>query len=336
MNHTFRATTRFLAHRVAAGLLVSALAGAWPGAAVLAGEGFEITRPDGRLRVTLDGELVTEYVYQGERKPILYPVIGPGGIPMTRNYPMKEVEGEAKDHPHHRSLWYTHGRVNGVDFWDERSGTGKTVHEAFDKVEAGKDQATIVARNRWVAPDGKVVLTDTRTIRIHAAPDARILDYDITLHASEGPVVFGDTKEGTMGIRTHPALRLRNDERRGVKSANGKAVNSEGVGGREVWGKRAKWVDYWGDIDGKTLGVAIFDHPSNPRHPTWWHAREYGLIAANPFGIHDFEKKPAGTGDMTIPGGESRTFRYRFILHEGDVKQAKIAGRYADYARSGD
>jgi hypothetical protein len=102
----------------------------------------------------------------------------------------------------------------------------------------------------------------------------------------------------------------------------------------EAWRKRADWCDYCGPVGGKTVGVAIFDHPDNPRHPTWWHVRDYGLFAANPFGIHDFEKKPKGTGDSTLPAGQSITFRYRFYFHRGNETQARVAERYQEYVRS--
>jgi len=162
----------------------------------------------------------------------------------------------------------------------------------------------------------------------------RYIDIGVTIHASHGDVTFGDTKEGTMGIRMHPLLRLQTDEKRGNHTAKGNAVNSEGIEGKAIWGKRAQWVDYWAPIDGQTVGIAIFDHPSNPRHPTWWHARYYGLVAANPFGIHDFENKPEGTGDMKIASGESVSFRYRFLFHKGDAKQANVVGEYKSFAET--
>ncbi|UCH63643.1 MAG: PmoA family protein [Fidelibacterota bacterium] len=294
-----------------------------------------ITALEGKLRVEVGGDLFTEYIYEGGFKPILYPVIGPHGIGMTRNFPMKDdVEGEGDDHPHQRSLWFTHGEVNEVNFWGESPGCGKTVQAELLQAEGGPDHGVIRTRNLWVGSDGKVQLSDTRTIGFRAVPGARIIDYQVTIHASEGDVTFSDTKEGTMGVRTHPNLRLENDPERGVTTANGQAVNSEGVEGRDVWGKRAKWVDYWGTIDGKTVGVAIFDHPGNPRHPTWWHARHYGLIAANPFGVHDFEDKPEGEGDLLIKAGDSVTFAYRFLFHEGDTGKAGIADQYERYAAS--
>ena len=290
---------------------------------------------EGKLRVEIDGRLFTEYRYQGYEKPILYPIIGPYEIGMTRNYPMRKgVKGEAVDHPHHQSMWFTHGNVNGIDFWSIGDKAGRTVHDRLLRAEGGPERGVIATANRWVAPDGTVVCTDTRELTFHTVGEARLIDWKITLFASQGDVHFGDTKEGTMGIRTHPNLRLKNDERQGVTTANGHATNSEGQMDGALWGKRAKWVDYWGEIDGHKLGMAIFDHPQNFRSPTWWHARDYGLVAANPFGIHDFEAKAKGAGDYTLANGDTLTLRYRFVFHPGDLLAAKVAELYEDFARS--
>ena len=294
-----------------------------------------LTKSEDKVRVEIDGELFAEYIYQGQPKPILYPVIGPHGIGMTRNYPMvSDSFGEAHDHPHHQSLWFTHGSVNDIDFWSILEGAGRILHDQFLRLKAGGGRAVIRSTNRWLGPDGKLVCTDTRQISFGISDSARNISWTITIHASSGDLRFGDTKEGAMGIRTHPQLRLTANPERGVKSVSGNAANSEGVTGADIWGKRASWVDYWGPIDDQVVGIAIFDHPSNLRHPTWWHARTYGLVAANPFGIHDFEGKPDGAGDMTVPAGESITLRYRFVFHEGDANQAKIAERYAAFAKS--
>jgi hypothetical protein len=155
---------------------------------------------------------------------------------------------------------------------------------------------------------------------------SRFIDYAVTIKASEGEVTFGDTKEGTMGLRSHPALNLKGSV------AKGQCVNSEGESGGAIWGRHAKWVDYWGPVDGKVVGIACFDHPGNLRHPTTWHARDYGLIAANPFGLHDFEKAPKGAGKHVVKRGESLTLRYRWLFHEGDAKTADVAGKWAQWA----
>lgn len=293
------------------------------------GAGVQISNLTGKVRIEIDGDLFTEYHYSGAPHLYYYPVIGPGGRMMTRHFPMKkDVEGEASDHPHHRSIWFSHGEVNGVDFWSESSKAGQIVHDKFLELKSGQQSGVIRSANKWVAPDGAVVCTDEQTFRVYNRPKTeRLFDFEITLQAGDKPVVFGDTKEGTMGIRVAETMRLKG------KVGQGHIVQSTGVRDEETWGKRAEWCDYHGPVDGKVVGVAIFDHPSNPRHPTWWHVRDYGLFAANPFGVHDFEKKPAHTGDLTIPAGGKVTFRYRFYFHEGDEKAGRVAARYADYAR---
>ncbi len=304
-------------------------------AAVCRAAEFTVKEHDDRIDVQIDGQPFTTYLHEGFPKPILYPIYGPHGIPITRNWPIKkDVPGESRDHVHHKSMWFAHSPVNGVDFWSESKNAGREVQTKLVRAEGGKDRAVIETTNDWQDAKGKVILSDTRILRFSLVPVGRVIDWRIDLHASHGPVTFGDSKEGTMAIRTRPELRLVTSSQRGATAAKGQAVNSEGVRGTAVWAKRADWVDYWADVEGKTIGVAIFDHPDNLRHPTWWHAREYGLISANPFGIHDFEKgKPAGAGNLTIPEGKSITLRYRFIFHEGNPENAKIAELYEQYAK---
>ena len=299
-----------------------------------AGEkGVKITELDDKVRVEINGELFTEYHFKGAPHVYFHPVIGPGKTPMTRNFPMKQVEGEERDHVHHRSLWYSHGAVNGVDFWAETGKAGKIAHDKFLELKSGAESGVIRSQNNWIAPDGKVVCTSEQTFRVYARPaNERIFDFDVTLKAADKEVVLGDTKEGSMGIRVAETMRSKPNKHNAGKPG-GQIVLSTGVTGDDTWGKRAEWCDYHGPVEGKTLGVAIFDHPTNPRHPTWWHVRNYGLFAANPFGIHDFEKKPAGSGDMKIPANQSVTFRYRFYLHEGDEKQGRVAEYYKEYAK---
>ncbi len=324
-----------------------ALAVAWFGGRLALGEtptpksaSIEVKRLDDKIRVELDGKLFTEYVYTDTPRPILFPVIGPHEIAMTRSYPMvKDVEGETHDHVHHRSLWFTHGAVNGVDFWAEGRGSGKIVQDEVTRAESDTSGGVIETKNSWVRPDGKTVCTDTRIHTFGATAAGRTIDFEVTIHASHGDLTLGDTKEGTMAIRTHPLLRLAaNKSHGGTDQANGRMINSEGVRGKgalgnPAWGQRAKWVDYWGDVEGHVVGIAIFDHPSNPRHPTTWMARGYGLVGANPFGLHDYLGEAPGSGDMLIKSGDSVTFRYRFLFHEGDVEQAKIAERYDEWAK---
>ncbi|MHB1033342.1 MAG: DUF6807 domain-containing protein [Pirellulales bacterium] len=302
---------------VAGGLLVVATAAQ---AAELA-----VEKSDRGVTVRIDGQLFTEYLIQSGPKPILWPVIGPTGKPMTRSYPMKKVAGEKEDHVHHRSLWFTHGSVNGVDFWAEGVKSGQTVHREFLKVEGGA-RATIATRNDWIGPDGKKVCEDVRTVVLGGDRESRWIDYEIVVKATEGPVKFGDTKEGSFGIRVADSMSV--DRKRG-----GRIINSKGQSDDAAWGKPAAWVDYSGPVEGENLGIAILNHPSSFRYPTCWHVRTYGLFAANPFGLRDFQGSEKVDGSHTIPAGQSMTLRYRILLHKGDEKAGKVAEAFASYAK---
>jgi len=300
---------------------------------VSAESGIKITQQPEKLRVEVNGQLFTEYHFAGAPHVYFYPVLGPGGAPITRNWPMKDVEGEEHDHQHHRSLWYSHGAVNGIDFWAEGTNSGKILHDMFLEVRDGPEVGVIRSSNRWVAPGGEVVIMDERVFRVYALPDnERVFDFEVTLKAGDKDVVLGDTKEGSMAIRVNEGMRLTKAKN---QRGSGRIVQSTGVRDGQTWGKRADWCDYYGPVNGKTVGIAIFDHPSNPKHPTWWHVRDYGLFAANPFGVHDFEKQEAGAGNVTIPKGQSLTFKYRFYMHEGDEAKAKVAERYQEYVKPG-
>jgi hypothetical protein len=305
----------------------------------------KVTRSDDRVRVELGGQLFTEFIFKGAPKPYCYPVLAADGTQMNRDFPMKKVEGEDQDHPHHRSVFFTHGDVNGFDFWSE-GGSARQGKIVTDDVKAStKDGTAIIeAKNRWVQPDGNVACTDETTIRARAIPDGRILDYEVTIKApADKPVVFRDTKEGSMSIRVAQWMTPPH----GKKKAEGKGVIVNDSGLRDTpeslmksgksnatWGKKAAWVDYHAPKDGKIYGVAMFDHPKNPRHPTWWHVRDYGLFSANPFGQHDFEnkKEEPRLGDFTIEAGKSVTFRWRLYFHMGDEKGGKVAEHFKEYA----
>jgi hypothetical protein len=289
----------------------------------------DLHQEQGKVRIDVNGQHFTDFIFEGYSRPILFPILGPGGAKMTRNYPLAPGENEDHDHPHHKSFWWGHGDMNGVDFWAEgkdAKNAGTVVQQEFTKVASGTT-GIIGTKNKYLDKDGKQICTDERTLKVYSNGPGQMFDFDITLHASNGDLTFGDTKEGTMAMRLAETMRLKG------KVGKGHIVNSEGVRDDATWGKHANWVDYYGPVDGKTVGVAIFDHPSNPRHPTTWHVRDYGLFAANPFGLHDFEKTPAGTGNLTVKAGEKITFRYRFYIHSGDEKEAKVKEAYEKYAK---
>ncbi|HYW77971.1 MAG TPA: PmoA family protein [Thermoguttaceae bacterium] len=283
----------------------------------------EITaeQSDGRVVVQIDGKPFTEYVTDFNGTPILWPIIGPTGKPMTRAYPMGDNPEEKKDHPHHRSMWFNHGDVNGLSFWHKET----IKHREFVRVESG-DQAVVVTRNDWVSPDGERVCEDERTLTFATDGDARWIDFDITVKATDQTVKFGDTKEGSMGVRVAASMKV--DAKKG-----GEIVNSEGQIDGGTWGKRAAWVDYHGPVDSETVGIAILNHPSSFRFPTYWHVRTYGLFAANPFGVHDFEGNKEADGSHTLEPGETMTFRYRVLLHRGDEKEGQVSQAFSDYSK---
>ncbi len=290
------------------------------------GTGVRIIPDKGKLRIEINGGFFSNYLYDGVTRPFFYPVIGPGNRAVTRHWPMGYERGEAKDHPHHRSLWYAHGEINGHDFWSESQQAGQTRHVYFKEIRSGEAWGRIVSFNELVAKDGTVVGTDTRTVTIYNRPGTeRVFDFEIAMHASHGDLTLGDTKEGSMAIRLAPTMRLKGEV------AKGQIINSNGLTGDQTWGQRADWVDYYGPVGGETVGVAIFDHPTNPRHPTWWHVRNYGLFAANPFGIHHFERRQKGEGDFHVTANSTVTWRYRFLIHQGDTGSAGVARRYSDY-----
>ncbi len=267
--------------------------------------------------------LFTEYRFTGNRKPILYPVFAPGEVAITRHFPMQQGNAaEATDHPHHKSIWFAHGDVNGFDFWTEKASIR---HHAIDTIQ---DQ-TLKVTNDWFGDAESVIAQDQTEISFQAGENWRWIDYRVTVQAKYGDLKFGDTKEGTFAVRTHPALRILNQD----GQPQGRAFNSQGNQGAQVWGQPARWVHYRGTIEGAVYSITIMDHPTNLRHPTTWHAREYGLVAANPFGLSFFQKQPAGAGDFLLKQGQELGFRYGILIQRGEISVDQIQARFAQFTR---
>ena len=286
----------------------------------------EVKQGQDRVDISIDGKLFTTLFYgPNTMKPYIAPLLAPSGKVMTRRWPMDSaVQGETKDHPHHTGMWFTHGDVNGVDFWanvKEGPKFGKVVVDKITTAKGGKNSGEVAFEARWVMPDGKPILRETRRMVFHADQKNPTIDLDITLTAIDHPVKFGDTKEGTF------AIRLRDDLTE--KSGGGAMTNAAGASKmKSVWGKPSPWVDYSGTLEGEPVGIAIFDHSQNPKHPTTWHSRDYGLFAANPFGDHDFYNDKTKDGSVTIQPGKSLRFRYRVVTHAGDTAAGKVADLY--------
>lgn len=277
--------------------------------------------------VNIDDSLFAEYLTHSGHQPVVWPIIGPTGAAYTRSYPAgPQQEFEVPDHPHHRSLWFSHGKVNGYDFWGDTKTelSGQILHREFVSMESDGRTATLVTRNDWVAA-GKKQLEDQRTLVFGADESARWIDFSIKLIASAGDVTFGDTKEGTFGIRVAGSMKVDSP-------GKGQLVNNHGQKNEAAWGQPAEWVDYYGPVQGETVGIAILNHPSSFRHPTKWHVRKYGLYAANPFAEVDFPAGDAHQGEVIIPAGEELMFRYLVVFHRGDQKAAEIEERHQSFA----
>jgi hypothetical protein len=328
-------------------------------------------RPD-QIPVEIDGKPFTVFIVGGQdiHRPYLFPLRSASGKIVTRSNPPGQLPGESTDHPHHVGLFYGHGDVNGYNYWAIMSGpeaarqqaaareaaakkgagkksaatlssaptNGSIVLSKPVSVKDGKASGTIVAVFNHLTPDGKPMMTETRKMVFYSDPKLRTIDFDFDLAAID-KVVFHDTKEGTFAMRMATALEEPHTEVidhpnavQGV-TRTGKMTNAQGAQGEaNVWGKRSEWVDYCGVIEGEEVGVVMMDHPSNPRFPTYWHSRAYGLHSINPFGVHDFLNDSTKDGSMTIEPGQHVRFRYRVIIHPGNTQSADIAGLYKKWA----
>mgnify|MGYP000857252230 CR=1 FL=1 len=300
----------------------------------------EVRHAGDKISITIDGKHESDF-FLASPKPFLHPLRSASGKIVSRMYPMEEREGEMKDHIHHQGLWYTHEAVNGFDFWGNhpsfRANRGDKLGIVdlvkVNETKSGKNNGLLGATFAWKSPSGELLLEENRRMVFHKRPNLRIIDVDVELVAKTD-VTFGDTKEGTFAIRTAPEFELPSPKRPSTPARTGRMVNSNGVEGVAIWGKRASWVDYSAMVDGEKLGIAIFDHPKNPRHPTYWHARDYGLFAVNPFGVHDFENNKELDGSLKLANGEKVRFRYRVVIHSGDEKEGNVDALYKEYTRS--
>jgi hypothetical protein len=298
-----------------------------------AAQGVELTRNGTRVDVVIGGRPFTAYSFDPSvAKPYLFPLRTAHGTVVTRGFPMTpDSAGEDHDEPHQRAMYFAHGDINGFDFWGEAafpkwsahpaSTFGRTVFRTLDDIEGGSDGGGFQATFDLVTPTG-IVAEERQRYRFAGNEESRTVDCEFSIHAIHGPVTMGDTKEGTFAIRVVKAL----------DSPPGHMVNANGASGEKaIWGKRSNWVDYYGRVAGEDVGLAIFDHPQNLRAPTYWHARAYGLLAANPFGVRQFTGDRRQDGRYVIPDGGSLVFRYRVLIHQGNPSQAGVAEAYRQF-----
>ncbi len=301
------------------------------GALASAPTGVTFQKAEDRIDVLIDGKPFTSYYFAPDLpRPYFHPLrLGDGRV-VTRGFPMiKDAPGEERDrdHPHHRSCWFTHGNVNGVDYWSSESAKipGRIVNRQITQTREGKKKGVLGMEMDWIDNNGRKVLSQSEEVTFRGVGDSRIMDFDIRLTAVGQDVKFGDTKEGSFAVRLATPLKERN----GAVITN----SSGAVGMKNCWGKKAEWVDYSGELSGSKVGVAIMDHPGNLRYPTTWHVRDYGLFAANPFGLRDFTGDKTQDGTYILSAGKTLRFQYRILIHAGDVTQANIAQEFKNYLR---
>jgi hypothetical protein len=316
-----------------------------------------ISRPsDRRVDVLVGGKPFTSYLYPASlEKPVLYPIRSARGTTVTRGFPLEPRPGERADHPHHVGHWFNYGDVNGYDFWGHSSETppelrakaGTIAQKEIVRVESGDARGELAVTADWVVPDGSVLIHEQTRFVFAGDATSRTIDRFTTWTAAGQRLLFADTKEGAFGIRVARALEQPSKEAevfvsaRGEKETvprldntgvTGRYLSSNGATGDAVWGTRGPWMSLSGIVDGAPVTIAIFDHPSSYGHPTYWHARGYGLFAANPLGRHAFDPKQPPTA-LTLEPGQSLTFRHRILVRDGTMTRDELQQAFNRFAR---
>jgi hypothetical protein len=308
-----------------------------------------------KVDVMVDGKLFTSYIYpQNIKKPVLWPVMSPAGNMLTRSYGMVNKAGDRTDHPHHIGVWLNYGDVNGLDFWnnseaipaDRQDRYGTIYHRSIEKVVSGLGQATLTTEAEWVSPDNTVMLEETTNFDFSAMGNMRIIDRTTTLKAVIDEVKFTDNKEGMFAIRVARELELPSDKPTTLVDSHGVATrvekmdntfvkgnyrSADGVEGGKVWGTRCRWMKLASEIKGESVALVIIDHPDNAGYPTYWHARDYGLFAANTLGQKVFSN---GKNELnfSLKNGDSATFKYRLVVADENLTDAQINKLADEYA----
>jgi hypothetical protein len=316
---------------------------------------LEVDEEERRVDVLVDDDLFTAYLYPDSlEKPTLHPIRTASGLDVTRGFPLDPRPGERVDHPHHVGLWFNYGNVNGIDFWNNSAAIGperaprmgRVVHRELRSREDGYGSGVLEITADWVGFAGDPVLRENTRFVFRAGDHERVIDRITTLTALTEPVRFADDKEGLLGLRVARALEqpagsptlltdsLGRPETVPVldnSGVTGRYVSSEGREGDDVWGTRARWTALRGELGGEPVTVAIIDHPGNAGFPTYWHARGYGLFAANPLGQREFSEGREEL-DLRLEPGESMTFRHRVLVLSLPFSGDRIDGHARDFA----
>ena len=303
-----------------------------------------------KVDILIDGKLFTSYIYDQNisvlKKTVLYPLVSSNGVAITRGFPLDPRPNERVDHPHHIGAWLNYGDVNGLDYWnnsdaiseERKSEMGTIRGDEILEIKEGNGEAELLVTENWLKPNGDVLLKEKTKFIFTSNGNERIIDRITTLTSQNEDVSFKDNKEGMVAIRVARQLEHPSEKAVTLSDAHGKKtdvpvldnsgvtghyLSSEGIEGEDVWGKRARWVSLDGTIDGKDVTVAIFDNPQNVGFPTYWHARGYGLFAANPLGQEVFSDGKEVLNFM-LKSGESVTFKYRILIKDGKVNKEML------------
>jgi hypothetical protein len=323
------------------------------------GQGFDWKEGTKKVELLWNGKPVTAYCYfDSTEKPILYPVRTLSGITVTRGYPIAPRAGERTDHPHHAGIWFNYESVNGLDFWNNSDAIpaerklhyGSIEHKGIVSKKASAKDASLNTRSHWVTPDKKVLLEEKTRFDFSVKGNALIIDRIATLKAVDPAVVFKDVKDGMIAIRVARWLEMPSTQKDKFVDAMGNETtvplinndgvtgmyrNAQGIEGDAVWSTRSEWAALSGRYNNEDVSVVIMDHPLNPGYPTYWHARGYGLFAGNPLGAKVFSQGKSEM-NMTMKKGETRTFRYRIIIHSGKkLSNEEISGFQSEFSKKG-
>jgi hypothetical protein len=290
-----------------------------------------------RVDISIDGQPFTSYIWPATlAKPVLYPLRTAKGTIITRGFPLEQRPGERVDHPHHAGLWLNYEGVNGIDFWNNSEAIkpqdapkmGTIRHRSIVLAKGGSDEGKLEVEADWLTYDKKVLLKEHTRFVFRGGPSFRSVDRITTLQALDERVVFADAKDGMLGLRVVWALEAPSNKPEVFADASGRTtavarldntgvngvyLTSEGKKGDAAWGTRGRWCNLSGKVGDEPVTITILDHPANPGFPTYWHARGYGLFAANPLGQKVFTNGKEEL-NLTLEPNQSVTFRYRILI----------------------
>ncbi|OOQ60028.1 DUF6807 domain-containing protein [Mucilaginibacter pedocola] len=307
------------------------------------------------IEVSIGGKPFTTFMYPDTlEKPVLYPLHAANGTVVTRGFPLNPKPGDPTDHPHHIGLWFNYENLNGLDFWNNSYAIPAAKKNQYgwihtDKITETKSGKTgvLAYQANWTNQAGKVLVQESTRFEFSGDANRRIIDRYTTLTA-DTLAVFTDAKDGLLGFRLAHELQMptTKDESftdsKGIvtvvkggtdKVPTGNYLTSAGKTGDAAWSTRAEWCKIDGKMGADSITVAIIDHPKNVNYPTFWHARGYGLFAANPLGEHVFTNGKSRK-DFTLQKGESVTFKYRIVIQNGktalgEAEMDKLATGFA-------